>query len=85
MTEKLSRKGQVRRLHDKEGPEAAWTLGLKLKLKPGTLHTWFSAWRRDTTIIDEVAKLGVKWASLKALGESEGETAPVDAIEPAVT
>src|SRR5262245_4949184 len=36
-----SRKGKVHELFDKEGPEAAWTLGLKLKLKEGTLRTWF--------------------------------------------
>ncbi len=31
-----SRKRKVRALFDKQGPEAAWVLGLKLKLKQGT-------------------------------------------------
>ena len=26
--------------------EAAWVLGLKLKLKEGTLRSWFAAWKR---------------------------------------
>ena len=33
-------------LFDKEGAEAAWVLGLKLKLKEGTLRSWFAAWKR---------------------------------------
>jgi hypothetical protein len=42
-----SRKSKVHQLYDKEGPEAAWTLGLKLKLKEGSLRNWFGVWRRD--------------------------------------
>jgi hypothetical protein len=41
-----SRKGKVHALYDKEGPEAAWTLGLKLKLKQSTLRSWFGAWNK---------------------------------------
>lgn len=41
-----SRKGKVHRLYDTKGPEHAWTLGLKLKLKPSTLRTWFGIWQR---------------------------------------
>ena len=41
-----SRKGKVHELFDKEGAEAAWVLGLKLKLKEGTLRSWFAAWKR---------------------------------------
>ena len=40
-----SRKGKVHALFDKEGADAAWTLGLKLGLKEGTLRTWFRLWR----------------------------------------
>ncbi len=43
-----SRKGKVHELFDKQGPEAAWTLGLKLGLKEGTLRSWFGTWRRET-------------------------------------
>ena len=42
-----SRKRKVRALFDKQGPEAAWVLGLKLKLKQGTLRTWLGAWSRE--------------------------------------
>jgi len=42
-----SRKGRVHELFDKSGPDAAWTLGKKLKLKEGTLRSWFGAWRRE--------------------------------------
>jgi hypothetical protein len=41
-----SRKSKVRELFKKDGPEAAWVLGLKLKLKEGTLRSWFAAWKR---------------------------------------
>lgn len=40
------RKGKVHQLFDKEGAEAAWTLGRRLKLKEGTLRSWFAQWRR---------------------------------------
>ena len=41
-----SRKGTVHELFDKEGEEVAWTRGLKIGLKPGTLRSWFAAWKR---------------------------------------
>jgi hypothetical protein len=41
-----SRKGKVHELFSKEGPEAAWVLGLKLKLKENTLRSWFASWKR---------------------------------------
>jgi hypothetical protein len=41
-----SRKAKVHELFKKEGPESAWVLGLKLKLKEGTLRSWFAAWKR---------------------------------------
>jgi hypothetical protein len=41
-----SRKSKVHQLFDKEGAESAWVLGLKLKLKEGTLRSWFAAWKR---------------------------------------
>ena len=39
-------------LYDKDGPEAAFVLGQKLKLKDGTLRSWFMVWRRK----DKTAK-----------------------------
>src|SRR5262245_53852801 len=42
-----SRKGKVHELFDRQGPEHAWTLGLKLGLKQGTLRSWFGLWRRS--------------------------------------
>ena len=41
-----SRKGKVHQLFDEQGAEAAWVLGLKLKLKQSTLRSWFAAWKR---------------------------------------
>jgi hypothetical protein len=42
-----ARKGKVHQLFDKEGADAAWTLGIKLKLAEGTLRSWFGTWRRE--------------------------------------
>ena len=41
-----SRKAKVHALYDKDGPEAAFVLGQKLKLKDNTLRSWFMVWRR---------------------------------------
>jgi len=51
-----SRKAKVHALHDKEGPEAAFTLGRKLQLKEGTLHSWFGMWRRQAAKAKSPAK-----------------------------
>lgn len=42
-----SRKAKVHDLFDAEGQDAAWTRGLKLKLSPNTLRSWFATWRRE--------------------------------------
>jgi hypothetical protein len=42
---RLSRKDKVRALFDAQGPEAAFTLGRRLKLQDSTLRSWFSHWR----------------------------------------
>jgi hypothetical protein len=44
-----SRKGKVHLLFNEQGAEAAWVLGLKLKLKQSTLRSWFAAWKRLQT------------------------------------
>lgn len=44
-----SRKSKVHALFDKQGQDAAWTLGLKLKLSQNTLRSWFGTWRREAT------------------------------------
>ena len=44
---KVSRKGKVKVAYHEQGQEVAWTLGHKLKLKPSTLRTWISTWRRE--------------------------------------
>jgi hypothetical protein len=41
-----SRKGTIHELFDKEGEDVAWTRGLKIGLKQGTLRSWFAAWKR---------------------------------------
>ncbi len=43
-----SRKQKVHDLFDKQGQDAAWTLGLKLKLAQSTLRSWFATWRRES-------------------------------------
>ena len=42
-----SRKGDVHREFDKRGRDAAEALGLRLKLKIGTLRSWFGTWDRS--------------------------------------
>jgi hypothetical protein len=42
------RKGKVHELFDTQGADAAWTLGLKLRLKESTLRSWFATWRRPS-------------------------------------
>ena len=71
-----SRKGKVHKLFDAQGAEAAWTLGMKLKLKEGTLRSWFAAWRRR----DDKGKVKVK-----AKPKAAAKPAPVaaTAVEPA--
>lgn len=44
-----SRKGKMHQLYDEQAPGAAWTLGLKLGLKQGTLRSWLSNWHRTGT------------------------------------
>jgi len=44
---KPSRKARVRELYKEAGAEEAWVLGHKLKLKNGTLRSWFGTWRRE--------------------------------------
>jgi len=41
------RKRKVLELFKTQGPEAAWTLGLRLRLKEGTLRTWFEQWKKE--------------------------------------
>jgi hypothetical protein len=42
-----SRKGEVHRLFDTKGPEAAEKWGLAQGLQKGSLKSWFGAWRRE--------------------------------------
>jgi len=48
MTKRKSRKARVKELFEKQGIQAAWTLGLKLGLKPTSLRVWFSRWHHAT-------------------------------------
>lgn len=38
------RKAKVQELFQSRGADAAWVLGLRLKLKEGTLRKWFADW-----------------------------------------
>jgi hypothetical protein len=40
------RKGTIHELFDREGPDIAWTRGLKMGLKETTLRSWFAHWTR---------------------------------------
>jgi hypothetical protein len=51
-----SRKGTIHELFDKEGEDVAWTRGLKIGLKQGTLRSWFAAWKRLQNNSKETAK-----------------------------
>jgi hypothetical protein len=64
-----SRKGKVHELFDRQGAEAAWTLGTtKLKLKPGTLRSWFGQWgRADAQAAKPKAKPAPKSKLAKAI------------------
>jgi hypothetical protein len=44
MAKRKSRKARVKDLFEKQGIQAAWTLGLKLGLKQSSLRVWFSRW-----------------------------------------
>ena len=43
-----SRKATIHELYDREGAGTAWTRGLKMKLKEGTLRSWFGQWQRTS-------------------------------------
>jgi hypothetical protein len=72
------RKGKVHELFDKEGPEAAWTLGRRLRLKEGTLRSWFAQWRRT----DKGAKSNPKGRNAKSSAQPPTK---IIAQEPTVT
>ena len=40
-----SRKKKIYDCFVKHGPDAAWTLGHKIGLKPNSLRSWFSTWK----------------------------------------
>lgn len=71
-----SRKGKVHELFDKEGLEAGWVLGLKLKLKQSTLRSWFAAWKRlqnnckEEVKVNSSAPLAIKPDELAAPSEA---------------
>ena len=44
---KPSRKARVKELFSEQGPEEAFVLGKRLKLKASTLHSWLGSWRRE--------------------------------------
>lgn len=50
-----SRKATVHEVFDNQGPEAAFTRGIKLKLSENTLHSWIATWRRAATPVKKKA------------------------------
>jgi hypothetical protein len=77
-----SRKGKVHQLFNKEGPEAAWVLGLKLKLKEGTLRSWFAAWKRLQS--KSQGEVKTNSATLAAVAP-DAHTAPSEVAHPQVS
>ena len=59
-----SRRQRVHQVFNSDGDAAAFTLGMKLKLKPSTLHTWASKWRAEK-VQDNLAKAKAKKAKAK--------------------
>jgi hypothetical protein len=66
-----SRKATVHEVFDNQGPEAAFTRGIKLKLSENTLHSWIATWRRAGT---PVKKKAVKPTAIPAAAQAA--TAP---------
>ena len=69
------RKGKVHELFDRLGPQAAWTLGLKLKLKENTLRSWFGQWQRS----------GKTTKSVKPRSKAAAKAAPSQVPDDATT
>ncbi len=75
-----SRKATVHEVFDKQGAEAAFTRGLKLKLATSTLHSWIATWRRqaEPRTKKPVAKKTAKPATTKPVTPpDQPETIPV--------
>jgi len=69
-----SRKGEVHRVFDAKGADAATELGLKLKLKPGTLRSWFGTWSRG--------KAAAKAKSAKKTAPKKGSAPAKKSVSP---
>jgi hypothetical protein len=67
--------GKAHQLYDKDGPEAAFTLALKLGLKQGTARSWIAAWHR-------AGKSAAKFA--KPSKVEKPVTKPADAVQAVV-
>jgi hypothetical protein len=75
-----SRKSKVHALFDKQGQDAAWTLGKKLGLAEASLRSWFSAWRREAAQPKVATKANGKVkADAKAKAKPEAKTAKAKA------
>jgi hypothetical protein len=71
-----SRKGVIHELFDREGAEVAWTRGIKLKLKEGTLRSWFGAWNRSAPTAAAKAQPKSTKKSKAAAEQATPEPAP---------
>jgi hypothetical protein len=77
-----SRKAKVHALYDKAGPEAAWSLGLKLKLSQNTLRSWFGVWRRESEA-EAKRRAAKKPTSRRRTNVAKPAPVPSPAVEPA--
>lgn len=84
-----SRKETVHQLFDREGADTAWTRGLKMKLKEGTLRSWFGQWGRSASKPKPRAKTPPKATEktdrkpATAMPMTEAISAPEPAVLPA--
>jgi hypothetical protein len=77
-----SRKGKVHQLFDEQGAEAAWVLGIKLKLKEGTLRSWFAAWKRLQSNSKGQVKTNSGTPAAPATLKPDGLAVPSEAAHP---
>jgi hypothetical protein len=70
-----SRKGLIHSIFDKEGPEVAWTRGLRERLKENTLRTWFNVWRDKPAPKAKAAKPKVAKSKVKTTNGAAEATA----------
>lgn len=76
-----SRKSKVHALFETQGADAAWTLGIKLKLSQNTLRSWLGTWRREATPVSRKPAKVIATAKAAKRTRTPKPTAPPEMIE----